>query len=76
MPSLDVQHRFANLRRWRVQLRDRIRRSAAIADPIDRRRAIENWEGCLKATEREWRELQCMLGLPPERPPVKLAVRR
>jgi hypothetical protein len=77
MPSLDVQHRFARLRSYRVRLRREIERLKGLlrfgsGDEIDVRRALEVREGQLRASEREWLELGHLLGKPAPRPPVRL----
>ena len=41
-------------------------------DPIDGRQRLVHLEMQLRGTEREWAELQTMLGEPVSRPPVKL----
>jgi hypothetical protein len=77
MPSLDVQHRYARLRSYRVGLRREIERLAHLSawgsgDAVELRQVREARVRELKASDKEWYELGCALGVPLPRPPVRL----
>jgi hypothetical protein len=77
MPSLDVQHRYARLRSYRVSLRREAERLKGLlrlgsGDEFDARQALAVREAQLRASEREWLELEHLLGKPGPRPPVRL----
>jgi hypothetical protein len=80
MPSLDVQHRYARLRSYRVGLRREIERLAHLSawgsgDAVELRQVREARERQLQASEAEWLQLGHLLGKPAPRPPVKLGLR-
>jgi hypothetical protein len=61
------------LRREAERLRGLLR--CGSGDEFDLRQALGARELQLRASEKEWHELKAALHLPPDRPPVKLAVR-
>jgi hypothetical protein len=75
--SFDIQSRRDNLRSYRVELRRAIERQAQLirwrsGDAIDNQRRLEDLQVRLRSTEREWSELEAMLGRPYPTKPVKL----
>jgi hypothetical protein len=76
MMSFDIQSRRDNLMRYRVQLRRAIERQQQLiawrsGDDIDNRLCLTDLEQRLRGTEKEWAELEGMLGRPRPLPPVK-----
>jgi hypothetical protein len=79
MSGYGIQSRRDNLRSYRVRLRNEIARQAQLirwrsGDAIDGQRRLENLQLQLRGTEREWSELEAMLGRPYPVKPVKLNV--
>jgi hypothetical protein len=77
VPSLDVQHRYARLRHYRVGLRREIERLTRLSgwgsgDAIELRQVREARERQLQASEAEWLQLGHLLGKAPPRPPIRL----
>jgi hypothetical protein len=74
--ALDVVSRQDALRDYRVQLRRAIERQKQLiswrsGDAIDNQRRLEALQIQLRSTEREWAEIEAMLGRPRPLPPVK-----
>jgi hypothetical protein len=77
--ALDIVSRQDALRDYRVQLRRAIERQKQLiswrsGDAIDNQRRLEDLQVRLRSTEREWSEIQAMLGRPYPVKPVKLNV--
>jgi hypothetical protein len=75
--SATIQSRQDSLRSYRVRLRSEIARQEQLlrwrsGDAIDGQRRLQILELELRGTEREWSELEAMLGRPYPIKPVKI----
>jgi hypothetical protein len=79
MSGFDILSRQDHLRNFRVRIRNEIARQEQLlrwksGDAVDGQRRLEGLRMQLRSTEREWAEIQAMLGRPHPVKPVKLNV--